>query len=290
MNISSWLPQATKFAHRAALIAQKHAPEILTYGGLASMTIGAGLSVKKSFRYMEVVSEPELEHLVLIEDTREKFPEKYSETDVRNDKIMVYTRLLVRTVKHYAVGGALFIGGAAMVVFGHRISMSRIAGLTAAYASLDASYRTLLSRISDKVEDPKKGDLLDDILDTKISVDEAGKMTSLTSVNPYEFYFDSSNSNYGTKEMNETFLRSQEAYFNDRLRAHGYVFLNEVLEALGLPRTPAGQIVGWLDGHGDDFISFGASSGWNERYTEENGYECGYILDFNVDGPIWDMI
>ena len=49
-----------------------------------------------------------------------------------------------------------------------------------------------------------------------------------------------------TPEYNRIFIRAQVNYMNDRLRAVGHVFLNELNDALGLPRTKDGQIFGWV--------------------------------------------
>lgn len=51
-----------------------------------------------------------------------------------------------------------------------------------------------------------------------------------------------------TPEYNKIFLKSQENYFNDLLKAKGYVFLNEVYKSLGIPETRFGQRMGWKAG------------------------------------------
>lgn len=47
------------------------------------------------------------------------------------------------------------------------------------------------------------------------------------------------------EEYNELFLKCQLAYFDHKLQTHGFVFLNEVLESLGIKRTKKGQTMGW---------------------------------------------
>jgi hypothetical protein len=50
-------------------------------------------------------------------------------------------------------------------------------------------------------------------------------------------------------------------------------------------------VVGWLKGHGDDFIDFGIFEGdaWSAtRFV--HGDENSILLDFNVDGTIYDKI
>lgn len=93
-------------------------------------------------------------------------------------------------------------------------------------------------------------------------------------------------------EYNLTFLKGQQAHANDILRARGYVFLNEVYDMLGMPRTKAGQAVGWIydesNPYGDNYIDFDLN---DERCsTFVNGYERSVLLDFNVDGNIVDKV
>ena len=93
-------------------------------------------------------------------------------------------------------------------------------------------------------------------------------------------------------EMNLMFLKQQENYLNEKLRFRGYLFLNEVYDALGIARTKEGQSVGWIfdedNPYGDNYVSFGIYSEGNEGFV--NGYEKSILLDFNVDGNILDYI
>ena len=47
-------------------------------------------------------------------------------------------------------------------------------------------------------------------------------------------------------ELNKVFLIQQQNHANDRLRLNGVLFLNEVYDMLGVPRTAYGQIAGWV--------------------------------------------
>lgn len=42
------------------------------------------------------------------------------------------------------------------------------------------------------------------------------------------------------------FLRRQQDYANEMLKARGHLFLNEVYDLLDIPRSKAGQVVGWV--------------------------------------------
>ena len=79
---------------------------------------------------------------------------------------------------------------------------------------------------------------------------------------------------------------------NDLLRARGHVFLNEVLERLGMEHTQAGAVTGWiLNGTGDNEIDFRMYKLDDKRAKELGVAENGHILlDFNVDGIIYDKL
>ena len=96
-------------------------------------------------------------------------------------------------------------------------------------------------------------------------------------------------------ECNLTFLKTQQVYANELLKAKGYLFLNDVYDMLGIPRTKAGQVVGWVyneeNPSGDNYVDFGIFDINNIRNREFiNGYANVIILDFNVDGNILDLI
>ncbi|MCI7791489.1 MAG: DUF6353 family protein, partial [Lachnospiraceae bacterium] len=94
-------------------------------------------------------------------------------------------------------------------------------------------------------------------------------------------------------EYSLMYLKQQERFATDKLRNQGYLFLNDVYDALGIPRTIAGQAVGWLydpeDPTKDNYVDFGifdVTKPHNGDFV--NGYQRSIILDFNVDGPILD--
>ena len=99
---------------------------------------------------------------------------------------------------------------------------------------------------------------------------------------------------------NLTFIKSIQCFANDRLRAEGHLFLNDVYRMLGFPDTSEGQIVGWiwdpkneLSDNGDSYIDFGIfDSCFRKAEVRDfiNGYEPCIWLDFNVDGVVYDLI
>lgn len=105
---------------------------------------------------------------------------------------------------------------------------------------------------------------------------------------PYAIQFDEDSSLWTTdREYNKYFLAVAEQFANDKLRARGYLFLNEVYDALGIARTKAGQVMGWVYDPGNpnnhNHVDLDIS---NKRNDGKNVF----ILDPNVDGCILDKI
>ena len=64
---------------------------------------------------------------------------------------------------------------------------------------------------------------------------------------------------------------------------------------LGIDKTKAGKLlVGFMilkNTKGDNFVDFGIYNMSNDRVRAfVNGYEPTILLDFNVDGNIWDLM
>lgn len=88
-------------------------------------------------------------------------------------------------------------------------------------------------------------------------------------------------------ESNKYFLLHQQNFFNEKLKAKGYLFENEVRDSLGLPRTQRGQIVGWTYNKSDDengCVDLGIFADHNRDFF--NGLTDKALLNFNVDGDI----
>ncbi|MBO5906172.1 MAG: hypothetical protein J6Q84_07130 [Kiritimatiellae bacterium] len=137
---------------------------------------------------------------------------------------------------------------------------------------------------------------METIITIKIESDEPVKVDvkqveakGVKTYSQYARFFDESSPMWNdNSEMNLAFIKLQERYANDKLKSVGHIFLNEVYDMLGIPRSKAGQVVGWIyeenNPNGDNYVDFGLSEGGASRFV--NGYEKSVLLDFNVDGEI----
>lgn len=81
------------------------------------------------------------------------------------------------------------------------------------------------------------------------------------------------------QEANLMFIKCQEQYLNDLLVRKKVIFLNEVYEMFGFPRTIIGQVVGW-------YYNDKNPIGDNRIIIDTAVCEGPILLDFNVDGEV----
>ena len=297
-------------AKKAMFNVKKHSPEILIVAGIAGVVTSAVMACKATTKVNEVLAETK-ENINKVHDVMadQGISEKeYSKEDSARDLAIIYGKAGVKLAKLY--GPAIALGGLSLtaIVCSNNILRKRNVALAAAYTAIDTSYKQYRSRVIEKVGENVDREMKYDIKAVQIeekTVDENGKKKTVKKtvevVNPYDYsdyarFFDVGNPNWEKdSEYNLMFLKRQQAYANDKLKANGYLFLNEVYDMLGIPKSKAGQVVGWIydpeNGTGDNYVDFGIYNVNREAARDfVNGYERTILLDFNVDGNIWEMM
>jgi Family of unknown function (DUF6353) len=285
----------TKGLGRQVLTLRKHSPSLFFVGGVVGMVGSTVLACRATLKLDEALEANKRK----AEAVKEYQGDGYSEEDRKEDTAILYVRSVVTIAKLYAPAVLLGSASVAMLTQSHNLLVKRNAALTAAYAALDQGFRDYRARVV-----AKYGPNEDERLrygDEKVTIkdEETGKNKTVDRVGPegasiYAKFFDQFNPNWSKDpEINKLFLRSQQNYLNNLLHARGHVFLNEVYESLGFDHTKAGSVVGWiLLPNNDNFIDFGVfHSNVDDRIRDfVNGREGAVLLDFNVDGLIYDKI
>lgn len=268
----------------------KNGPTLLTAGGVVGFVATTALTVRATMKAQERL--PDIKHDI----KRAKEDAELAANDKARVRIMSeqYGKTTIELTKIYwpvLVTGSVSI---VCVLAGHNIMVKRQASMVAAYSALDASYKIYRKRVAEKIGEDEEKALYSGL--PPCATDDAGNPCEildaediLPSPSPYARFFDETSRNWTkTPEYNLFFLKSQERFANDRLNARGYLFLNEVYEALGLPWNQAGQVVGWRKpGNGDNYVDFGIYQiGDESSRAFVNGVEATILLDFNVDGII----
>jgi hypothetical protein len=233
--------------------------------------------------------------------------EEYTEKDHQKDLVVVYTQTTVNFIKLYALPVALGVASIACIVGGHRILTKRNVALMAAYKALEEGFAAYRRRVVEEHGEEadymyKNGLRKMEVTEMAYTDENGVKHAAETkdkylidnpnNLSPYAKFYQAGCAQWSKDpEYNMYFLLSQQKYWNQILQAKGHVFLNEVYDALGIDRTDAGAIVGWMIGPGrDNHIDFGIfDEGKPRNRAFVNGDENVILLDFNVDGVIFDL-
>lgn len=300
----------SKIAGKSGLVLKQKSPEILLILGIGGM-IGTTIMACRATLKAEGVLDEHQDKIDKINTLARKVAdgdvpaEKYTEEDHKKDVIVTYAQTAVEFAKLYGPSVAVGAISIACIIGGHNILQKRNIALVAAYKGLQEAFKAYRKRVIEEHGEEadymyKHGLRAQEI--TEKVVDEDGKETEekkkvLVSDDPnkiseYAKFFDQSCREWSKDpEYNMYFLKSQEKYWNNMLRARGHVFLNEVYDSLGIERTKAGAVVGWVLGaNGDNHIDFGLYNvERNSTRRFVNGVEPVILLDFNVDGVIYNV-
>lgn len=313
IQLTSVITPATRTFWRGLLIAQKYSPELLLGAGIAGVLTSTVMACRATLKIKEVQAETD-RMLEQVEEGKEKIEKLkaadvnteiiYSDKDYVRDLLVVRINHALRLAKLYGpsvIVGAVSIGA---IVGGHHILSTRNAALASAYKILDLGFKKYRKRVIDDLGPEKDFEYRFGKIDEKLA--KTGKDEKALTENKNDpscmllgdesmyarFFDDSSPMWQQDNHRNENFLRISQNYANEMLKARGNFFLNEVYDMLGIPRSKAGAVVGWIDnGEGDGYIDFGIYNPVNQNNRDfVNGYAKVILLDFNVDGVIYDKI
>lgn len=295
---------------KAGFKIKKHSPEILIVAGIAGVVTSAVMACKATTKINDILDQTK-EEVGKVNDAldNEKIPEDvYSKEDAKKDLAIIYIQTGVKLVKLY--GPSLILGALSItsILASNNILRKRNVALAAAYATIDNSFKEYRSRVIERFGKDLDRELKYNIKAKEISettVDENGKETTVTKTVPvveseepsdYARFFCEGCAGW-TKdpEMNLVFLKQQQNWANELLKTRGHLFLNEVYDMLGIERSKAGQVVGWVydetNPDCDNYVDFGIYDIYNERKRAfVNGWERSILLDFNVDGNIYSLL
>ena len=299
---------------KLGLLAKKHAPTIMVVAGVALVIGGTIAACKQTLKVKEILDEAsnDFDEINATANDPEK-KDLYSPKDARNDRMILYAQTGVKLLKCYGPAILAIGAGLGLMLGAHKILSARNAALTVAYSNLLSNFKNYRGKVIDKLGEEEEKLLASGAEKMDISVENedgtAEKVKDAMVVHDdgskhsiYARVFDEYCDNWSKNPVsNLTFLRAQQNFANNKLIADGYLFLNDVYQMLGFPKTSEGQIVGWLydpnkevAGHiGDDYVDFGI---YNALYKDAakrefvNAAEPCVWLDFNVDGVIYDLI
>ncbi len=306
MKKTEFVNAVSRGIHKIGFQFKKHSPEIMVVVGVAGVVTSAVMACKATTKLEKILEEPkkDIEAIHHGYDNPETLTQKYTEEERNKDLAIVYAQAGVEVAKLY--GPAVLLGAVSItsILAGHNILRKRNVALAAAYTAVDKGFKEYRGRVIERFGKELDKELRYNIKAKQLEevvVDENGeehietKDVTVSETDGYSqysrFYDDGCTGWTKDPEKNLTFLRLQQNWANDKLRSQGYLFLNDVYEMLGIQKSRAGQVVGWIydknNPVGDNKVDFGIydiHKPANRKFV--NGYERVILLDFNVDGPI----
>jgi hypothetical protein len=288
----------TRAVARQGLLTRQNAPDILFVAGVVGSVTSTVLACRATLKVSDVLTDTQSN----LDVARSIPDEKYEESGESRQKDMILIRMqgAGKLTKLYAPSVVLGVASIYCLTRSHNILQERNLALTAAYTAVDQAFNAYRERVVEKYGEEEDRNLrfpVEELEEYNPDTDKTEIIQGLSDAHEesmYARFFDSKSPSWNTEpELNYIFLRCQQNWANDLLKARGHLFLNEVYDMVGLSRTRAGSVVGWiLNGDGDSVVDFGV-------FLEDdslapmpfiNGRYGSILLDFNVDGVIWDKI
>lgn len=310
MKKTDFINKLSRSVHKVGFQLKKHSPEILITAGVVGTVASTIMACKATTKINDILEDHKDQTEAIHEgmDAGEVRGHVYTVEDGKKDLTIVYTQTAVKLVKLYAPSVVLGAASITALISSHTILKKRNVALAAAYATVDRGFKEYRGRVIERFGKELDRELKYNIKAKTIEetvIDENGEEKTVTKTvsvadpnthSDYARFFDDGCAGWAKDaEYNLTFLKMQQAEANKRLQREGYLFLNDVYTMLGIPRTKAGNVVGWIYDEknpiGDNFIDFGIYDYYNQKNRDfVNGYERTILLDFNVDGDILNLI
>lgn len=313
MKKNELITKMRRGVNRIGLQLKRKSPEILIAAGVVGSVASAVMACRATLKVSEIIEEAN-SNIECVHNTLAQNPSEttsYTEEDSKHDLTIIYVQTGVKLAKLYAPSVLLGALSLTSILTSHNILRKRNMTLAAICTAMDHSFKDYRKRVAERFGEEVEKEIRYNLQTKEIEENEidpeTGEVKTVKKtvqvvgedVFKYSIYakvFDELNPNFSKDpEQSLYFLRAQQTVFNDMLRARGHVFLNEVYDALGIPRTKAGQFVGWIydpeDPNRDNYIDFGIYEIHKQEVHDFiNGFERALWLDFNVDGPIIEDI
>lgn len=318
MKFNELANAATRTFHRVGFQIKKHSPEILVVTGVIGTVASAVMACKATTKVNFILEETKKQVDIVHEGVEKGEVQGYMENgevgmipytveDSKKDLAIVYGQTTLKFAKLYGPSVVLGAMSITSILCGHNMLRKRNLALAAAYKVVDTGFKQYRSNVVERFGEQIDRELKYNIKAKEIEetvVDKKGKEKTVTKTvevaepyhSPYTFCFDETASGWvRDAEANKFFLARQQDYANEKLKAKGHMFLNEVLDMVGIPRCKAGQTVGWVYDEenpiGDNYIDFGVFDIHCEAARNfVNGLEKSVWLNFNVDGDILNSL
>jgi hypothetical protein len=280
---------------------QRNAPGILVVSGVVGVVASGVMACRATLKLNDVVK--------TAKDNVEKAREIEEPKQMKKELTGAYVKAGVKLAELYlpSIGvGALSITA---ILSSHHLMTKRNTSLAAAYATLDTMFKGYRTRVAERFGEDAERKIRYNIHEEEVEetvIDKNGKEKTVKKT--VEVVGADQNGQYArffmklhhddpslgssmwqdNPDYRENVLEQTVRWMNDVLVSRGFLFLNDVYDALGFQKSLPGQSVGWVYDKdkpvGDNFIIFKKTP---VHYRNKDGsLEPAVLIDFNVQGDI----
>lgn len=297
-------------------IAKHYSPEAAVISGVVIGGIAIGKAIHDTLKSEEIITgycerkdelnecrerlEAGKEVIYINPETKEE--KKITLEDVKHDTRILNVKTVFKLANHYKFTIGLAALSAVLTLCGFGSMRKRAVAAVGALGAANEAFKKYRNRVTEKF-----GIDIDREMLTGLKKVDKDKMADVTDPdgevrkdigehwvdhNDYCMLFHKDASNYwrNNRNMNIGWLKGIERQATIKLRSQGYLFLNDVLRALGMPETEMGCFCGWLhnSADGDNFVDFGIGDEHASYIYGDDIYDVDpdVFLYFNCVGDI----
>lgn len=248
------------------LLAKKHAPEIMIGTGLVGFGATIYETVKATNKTNDILDRKETAQTAMALNLGDDEVD-YDEVDYAKDEKELRAQTRWGIVRAWAPVATL--GGASVISIlgGYKVLNGRYVATAAAYKVLENGFERYRGNVVERFGRDTDWELLHDIKAEELQkareeqaenkeIEADNKRKKIVKKRKKTAYADIYNGifdeysdrwqRYWNPEQVLHYLQTKENELNDKLRIRKHLFVNEVYDALGLERTPQGQVTGWI--------------------------------------------
>lgn len=313
MSNTALVNKITRAVNKVGFQLKKHSPEILAVAGTIGIGATAVLTYKATRKVDKVIDKHKTAMAKIHEATETgvtEAGEEYTSEDCKKDTVITYTQTGLELAKLYGPAILVGVASATAVLGSHKILRGRYLAVAAAYATEHKNFKEYRDRTIDRFGADLDRELRYNIKTQEIEekvVDETGKETTVKkTVNVIDpstvdgdsaFFFDEYCKGW-TKdpEANKFFVLQVQDWATQKLKADGFLSLNDVFDAMGIDKTKQGQLIGWVydtsDPERENFVDFGLYRNPRDQKKMDfiNGRERSVLLEPNVHGSLYSLM
>ena len=304
-------------AKTAGVSIKKHAPEILTFVGISSIAAGTVVACVNTHKKLDKAITKNTvvwTNLNDVKDHKDEYAD-YSEKEYRKDVIKAAGNTALDILKVYGVPLALIGAGVGCMLTANGILKKRwLVSAATAEATL-ASFNKYRENVRKKLGEGADKEFLygfekviQQTVDKETGEVKEEEVVVATNSSPFMKLFSEDNCPlawFKGAGYNQSFLKTMQAQMNDRLKRENYLYLKDVLQALGFAQPTLiinGQDVsttyGWVHCmERQDYVDFGLFNfeGKTKKEIERlvafnMDEEPNVWLEFNVSGDISKLV